>query len=141
MQGSSIDEAITIFDWNRFFVDRTWIYTAITRATDFKNVAFYKGQKDDYDARVLRRYLGFKIESYKEQDIKAGRSIDDDNFVDCNWFINQVGKSCSRCGDCFKFDISHGKVTDCNLTANRIDGRSEERRVGKECRSRWSPYH
>ena len=25
---------------------------------------------------------------------------------------------------------------------NRWDcGRSEERRVGKECRSRWSPYH
>ena len=23
----------------------------------------------------------------------------------------------------------------------REDGRSEERRVGKECRSRWSPYH
>src|SRR2546430_17172524 len=23
----------------------------------------------------------------------------------------------------------------------RRDGRSEERRVGKECRSRWSPYH
>ena len=22
-----------------------------------------------------------------------------------------------------------------------IDERSEERRVGKECRSRWSPYH
>src|SRR3712207_9186136 len=26
-------------------------------------------------------------------------------------------------------------------TEVRIDGRSEERRVGKECRSRWSPYH
>ena len=25
-------------------------------------------------------------------------------------------------------------------TFNRL-GRSEERRVGKECRSRWSPYH
>src|SRR2546422_2672711 len=23
----------------------------------------------------------------------------------------------------------------------RIEDRSEERRVGKECRSRWSPYH
>ena len=22
-----------------------------------------------------------------------------------------------------------------------VDERSEERRVGKECRSRWSPYH
>src|SRR2546430_13780977 len=25
--------------------------------------------------------------------------------------------------------------------AEEIGGRSEERRVGKECRSRWSPYH
>src|SRR5712675_2306137 len=24
--------------------------------------------------------------------------------------------------------------------AGRVGGRSEERRVGKECRSRWSPY-
>ena len=26
-------------------------------------------------------------------------------------------------------------------TDSRSTGRSEERRVGKECRSRWSPYH
>ena len=26
-------------------------------------------------------------------------------------------------------------------SAFRTDKRSEERRVGKECRSRWSPYH
>ena len=26
-------------------------------------------------------------------------------------------------------------------TRNREGMRSEERRVGKECRSRWSPYH
>src|SRR3989449_1427607 len=25
--------------------------------------------------------------------------------------------------------------------ASQADARSEERRVGKECRSRWSPYH
>ena len=24
---------------------------------------------------------------------------------------------------------------------HHVWGRSEERRVGKECRSRWSPYH
>ena len=29
-----------------------------------------------------------------------------------------------------------------NLIGEHIDyNRSEERRVGKECRSRWSPYH
>ena len=27
------------------------------------------------------------------------------------------------------------------LKVNDILARSEERRVGKECRSRWSPYH
>ena len=29
---------------------------------------------------------------------------------------------------------------DCDLMGC-INTRSEERRVGKECRSRWSPYH
>src|SRR5258705_13157419 len=29
----------------------------------------------------------------------------------------------------------------CAPTGERRWGRSEERRVGKECRSRWSPYH
>ena len=27
------------------------------------------------------------------------------------------------------------------LVLDNISFRSEERRVGKECRSRWSPYH
>ena len=28
-----------------------------------------------------------------------------------------------------------------NILTQLISSRSEERRVGKECRSRWSPYH
>src|SRR2546430_6035603 len=28
-----------------------------------------------------------------------------------------------------------------NVLGEPVDERSEERRVGKECRSRWSPYH
>ena len=39
--------------------------------------------------------------------------------------------------DSFKRLISN--VHNINLSGPRI--RSEERRVGKECRSRWSPYH
>ena len=34
-----------------------------------------------------------------------------------------------------------GYVYDGNYSAGWIIQRSEERRVGKECRSRWSPYH
>src|ERR1041385_5869536 len=36
---------------------------------------------------------------------------------------------------------SHMDTFDSKPELNRRDGRSEERRVGKECRSRWSPYH
>ena len=32
-------------------------------------------------------------------------------------------------------------VADAEGNVAKIGGRSEERRVGKECRSRWSPYH
>ena len=35
----------------------------------------------------------------------------------------------------------HGAVAVIDVGKNCLDTRSEERRVGKECRSRWSPYH
>ena len=37
------------------------------------------------------------------------------------------------------FQITKYDVT--NHSTDIKDDRSEERRVGKECRSRWSPYH
>src|SRR2546430_16238370 len=53
------------------------------------------------------------------------------------------------------FDLSESSFVGIDLAASPIDqgreliaalglkniSRSEERRVGKECRSRWSPYH
>jgi len=32
-------------------------------------------------------------------------------------------------------------IADLNAPISGASRRSEERRVGKECRSRWSPYH
>ncbi len=37
-----------------------------------------------------------------------------------------------------EIDDLKGEITDI---LKKIQQRSEERRVGKECRSRWSPYH
>ena len=42
------------------------------------------------------------------------------------------------------FDVSKGYgfiIPDNGLPDVLLHVRSEERRVGKECRSRWSPYH
>ena len=40
-------------------------------------------------------------------------------------------------------DITYAKAAarDAAILEARCKARSEERRVGKECRSRWSPYH
>ena len=42
-----------------------------------------------------------------------------------------------------KIEIAEAKKSEPKSTYNERDlhPRSEERRVGKECRSRWSPYH
>src|SRR2546422_2559026 len=37
------------------------------------------------------------------------------------------------------FRVARNRITD--LFRKKKPERSEERRVGKECRSRWSPYH
>src|SRR2546427_696648 len=39
------------------------------------------------------------------------------------------------------FGVRGVRVLIDGVPATMPDGRSEERRVGKECRSRWSPYH
>ena len=49
----------------------------------------------------------------------------------------------------FLYAMRRVNCPDCGVKIERIpwakgkshDDRSEERRVGKECRSRWSPYH
>ena len=48
--------------------------------------------------------------------------------------------------NCYRYDKDSKKKTEevealkLHLGSMKL-GRSEERRVGKECRSRWSPYH
>jgi len=45
-------------------------------------------------------------------------------------------------GMCFTFLKAQGhSIGDSLCEDDQVDERSEERRVGKECRSRWSPYH
>ena len=41
------------------------------------------------------------------------------------------------CYDCYDIECLKSKYTKFDIDKSR----SEERRVGKECRSRWSPYH
>ena len=42
----------------------------------------------------------------------------------------------------FRVELENGHEITAHISGKmRMHYRSEERRVGKECRSRWSPYH
>ena len=51
----------------------------------------------------------------------------------------------NRTGKTYELPIQDGTIRAVDLRQIKVvdgdAGRSEERRVGKECRSRWSPYH
>ena len=51
-----------------------------------------------------------------------------------------LGSGALKIGQAGEFDYS-GSQSLKALKEEGISTRSEERRVGKECRSRWSPYH
>ena len=118
-----MDEAITIFDTDFYFVTRKWVYTAVTRATDLSRVFFYVGpaftRAEVNEDDVLERYLELKVHNYKSQDLKAGRPLAANYFTQ-QWLFDQYGKACPGCGDCFRFELFKGRV-DGNLTADRID--------------------
>ena len=119
-QGSSIDDEITIFDWKFFHVDRKWIWTALTRATDLKKVKFYNYNENQESVEQMKQYFQKKVERYKQQDRRAKRHIDEDNYITQEILMGWVGKACNSCGDCLTYSRIAGKV-DCNLTAQRID--------------------
>src|SRR3989442_6435109 len=60
----------------------------------------------------------------------------DNRFIE----IPGAGFRAMAAGKRISFD-AQGMSIDLPGQTNGVQGRSEERRVGKECRSRWSPYH
>ena len=59
---------------------------------------------------------------------------------DCSGEILVECGKCAESGHCVFTDDSVNEAIDKLRSAEGLV-RSEERRVGKECRSRWSPYH
>ena len=64
-QGCSVDGDIVIYDWNEWYVSKNWFFTALTRATDFNKIKFFKyneGQESK-SKRIVEQYFekGFKL--------------------------------------------------------------------------------
>ena len=80
--------------------------------------------------------------SYKSRDVTSFNDyIGLYAYVSGNSIIHGVVKKITdyRWSNLTKYKLNTDKICTYDLIYSL--GRSEERRVGKECRSRWSPYH
>ena len=76
-----------------------------------------------------------ETEKYKQTPLKTSYSRVDLYFGPAPYFMEQVRIEAEKI-------LSETYGTKYNIYADGLNiYRSEERRVGKECRSRWSPYH
>ena len=80
-QGASIKETLTIHEWDLSYVSREWLYTALTRCTDFRKVKFYQKNDEEMEMNMYKRYFQNKIDGYKQQDRKDQLEIKENNFV------------------------------------------------------------
>src|SRR2546427_5717482 len=65
---------------------------------------------------------------------------------DCDWSSDVCSSDLRALGDCAPAETANALAAllddpDQQVREETRLARSEERRVGKECRSRWSPYH
>ena len=73
------------------------------------------------------------------------------NYINSDPDLQPSSISCASCGKLFMAQPKQKLCQDCSERQREEEerlinyvnarSRSEERRVGKECRSRWSPYH
>ena len=125
MQGSSVDTHITIFDYNHPLVRNypEWLCTSITRCRDLSRVKFFRYNtdiNDELNMQNIRSYFNRKVENYKKQDRKSKRVIPKENYVNTQWFLNNITNQCNYCGCGFHISINKGNVI-TNLTAQRVN--------------------
>ena len=102
VQGLSIDDEVTLFDCNTPYVDRHFVWTAITRVRDLKNVTYFEHSNDEVERleqTKMIQYLKLKIENYKKQDLEAKRNIVKDKYIDVDWLLHQIDNNhyCTLC--------------------------------------------
>ena len=88
VQGLSINEPITIFDSNTPYVDRHFVWTALTRATNLNNVTIFMHSHEKnsrFENSKIKQYFKIKIQGYKSQDKKANREFKEENYITVDW--------------------------------------------------------
>src|ERR1051326_5030086 len=100
-------------------------------------------RENDLYQRTLQLYLAANKEM---QDWVNAISLDDDERKRAHFVLAMLMDALAPSNsilnpEALKRFLETGGMSSIHGLRHLLDDRSEERRVGKECRSRWSPYH
>ena len=132
VQGLTINEPITIFDAETSYLDRKYIWTALTRATSLDNVKIFMATENEITRSKnshINLYFRTKIADYKRQDKKANREIDENEYITAEWLYDQISQNpfcCGHhdhiCGVPLEYYLNDTNNTvESNITADRIN--------------------
>ena len=92
---------------------------------------FFGGKSVEHEVSIITALQAIENMNREKYDI-VPIYIAKDNKMYCGNFVDDIKQYTN---------IENLKRISTQVTLSLKDNRSEERRVGKECRSRWSPYH
>ena len=119
-QGSTIDVQYTI-DINFPFTNCEWLWTAVTRCTDWSLITVLYNEKlrEMHHKRFVQKVedLIHGDTGYIQQDIRAGRFIKcESDYIDTDWVIEHMKGDCCLCGE--PMDVTGD--TEC-FSVDRVD--------------------
>ena len=121
-QGASVKGSITIHEYDLPIASREWLYCAVTRCVDFKQVKFFKSSsmEKQMNKNMIMRYFKNKVDNYKIQDRKAGREINEEAYITPEWCLQRFKSRCEKCNTSFNFETKQGRLCS-NFTCQRLD--------------------
>ena len=121
VQGKTVEEKITIFEYDHFHSSRKWIWTAITRTHSLDDVIICLDKYKPIDKYTVKHYIKNKIKGYIAHDNKARRYIKTDGYINYEWFAENLNYTeCPVCQTPYEFKASKYNLSS-NITADRID--------------------
>lgn len=128
VQGITKDEKITIFDSNTPYVDRKFLWTAITRVKRLEDITIFIHSKEEVERLTESRlslYFKQKVESYKSQDRKTQREFNNDDYVNVDWINEQYEKNkyCLFCKKHYELYLDENSTVVSNITVDRINNK------------------
>ena len=120
-QGASVKGSITIHEYDLPIASREWLWCAITRCVDCRQVKFYYNPafNKQMDNNMIMRYFKNRVEGYKAQDRRSHREIDESKYIDAQWCLKMCKGVCEKCNTSFDFETKQGKLCS-NFTAQRL---------------------